>query len=461
MSLFSFFISENRVEFDLKELGSIDDFLSRLKNKPFLRENWANLFFIIIIAIPFSIFFVQGLLYGFDELEHSALTGLFISAFFYNLFIILIVIFILMNMKLRLTPTLLYLGLIFMVIFFILYLPGMYGGDVNQVVYTGAQCLWEGKNPYDPNELYIQHGSPTGAGVFHEGTYPYLPVDLLSYGLILGIFNLISSFLVNGDVPIWLPGFNDVGLTLANLILTAIGCLFTYFLFPEDRFQGPILALLLMIPFVWSSAPLMMLYAIIGFYFYQSSFKNKEYFVILFFTLSALSKYFAGIFLVAIWITFLYEKEWKKVIAAPGIPIFMFLIVSLPFNFIWVLESTVLFYNSARRHIEDGSLGGTIVAEFARYFDLIDIIGILTLIGLILIFIIGMFIKKNTELRLVVMSLLSLLVINSFAVPFLAIAIFGVILFDYTLITSSQREKSTIMKEEPIESIPESDPLQI
>ena len=296
----------------MKELSNFDDFLSRLKNNLFLRENWANIFLIVILAVPFSIFFAQGLLFGFDELEHSAVSGLFISAFFYNLFIILMVLFIFSNMKLRLTPSLLYLGLIFMTVFFIFYLPGMFGGDVNQVVYTGAKCLWEGKNPYDPNELYIKHGSPTGAGVFHEGTYPYLPVDLLSYGLILGIFNIISSFLVNGDVPIWLPGFNDVGLTLANLIFTAIGCTFTYFLFPKDRFQGPILAFLLMIPFVWSSAPLMMLYAIIGFYFYESSYKYKDYFVIIFFTLSALSKYFAGVFLVAIWITYLYEKEWKR-----------------------------------------------------------------------------------------------------------------------------------------------------
>ncbi|MHA2202672.1 MAG: hypothetical protein ACW991_03185, partial [Candidatus Hodarchaeales archaeon] len=180
----------------MKELGRFDEFLSRLKNNPFLSKNWANLLFIVIIAIPFSIFFIQGLLYGFDELEHSAVSGIFISALFYNLFIILLVIFILANIKLKLSPILLYLGLFFIIVFFIAYLPAMYGGDVNQVVYTGAQCLWEGKNPYDPIELYIKHGSPTGAGVFHEGTYPYLPVDLLSYGLILGVFNLISSFLV-------------------------------------------------------------------------------------------------------------------------------------------------------------------------------------------------------------------------------------------------------------------------
>ncbi|MFX0204653.1 MAG: hypothetical protein ACFFDT_01615, partial [Candidatus Hodarchaeota archaeon] len=263
----------------MKEFSSIDKFLSRLKNNPFLSKNWANLFFIIIIAIPFSIFFIQGLLYGFDELEHSAVTGLFVSALFYNLFIILLVIFILGNAKLKLSPKLLYLGLLFIVVFFIVYLPAMYGGDVNQVVYTGAKCLWEGKNPYDPVELYIKHGSPSGAGVFHEGTYPYLPVDLFSYGFLLGFFNLISSFSVSGEVPIWLPGFNDLGLTLANLILITVSAMFTYFLFPEDRFQGPILAFLLMVPFIWSSAPLMMFFAIIGFYFYQSSIKNKDYFV--------------------------------------------------------------------------------------------------------------------------------------------------------------------------------------
>ncbi|MFX0123912.1 MAG: hypothetical protein ACFFAE_09760 [Candidatus Hodarchaeota archaeon] len=430
----------------MKELSSVDEILSRLKNNPFLKKNWASLFFIVIIAIPFSIFFIQGLLYGFGELEHSAVSGLFVSALFYNSFIILLVIFILANIQLRLSPKLLYLGLLFIVVFFILYLPAMYGGDVNQVVYTGAQCLWEGKNPYDPVELYIQHGSPNGAGVFHEGTYPYLPVDLFSYGLLLGFFNLICSFLVSGEVPVWLPGFNDLGLTLANLILIAIGCIFTYYLFPEDRFQGPILAFLLMVPFIWSSAPLMMLYAILGFYFHQSSYQYKDYLVIIFFTLSALSKYFTGVFLVAIWITYLYEKEWKKVIAAPGIPFLGFIIVAFPFNISWVFESTVVFYNSERRHIEDGSLGGTIVAEFAKIFNLIEIIGILTLIGLLLIFILGLSIKKDTNLRLVVMSLLSLLVINSFALPFLTISVLAVILFDYTLITSSQRKKYPLIK---------------
>ncbi|MFW9903453.1 MAG: hypothetical protein ACFFFH_03910 [Candidatus Thorarchaeota archaeon] len=430
----------------MKEFSSIDKFLSRLKNNPFLSKNWANLFFIMIIAIPFSIFFIQGLLYGFDELEHSTVTGLFVSALFYNLFIILLVIFILGNIKLKLSPILLYLGLLFIIVFFITYLPAMYGGDVNQVVYTGARCLWEGKNPYDPIELYIKHGSPSGAGVLHEGTYPYLPVDLFSYGLLLGFLNLISSILVSGEVPIWLPGFNDLGLTLANLILITVSAVFTYFLFPDDRFQGPILAFLLMVPFIWSSAPLMMFYAIIGFYFYRSSLRYKDYFVILFFTLSALSKYFAGVFLVAIWITYLNEKDWKKVLAAPGIPFISFLVVSFPFNISWVFESTVVFYNSERRHIEDGSLGGTIVAEFAKMFDLIEIIGILTLIGLFFIFILGLAIRKNTNLRIVVMSLLSLLVINSFALPFLAISIFAVILFDYALITSSQSKKFELVK---------------
>ncbi|MFX0211595.1 MAG: hypothetical protein ACFFDT_36805, partial [Candidatus Hodarchaeota archaeon] len=109
-------------------------------------------------------------------------------------------------------------------------------------------------------------------------------------------------------------------------------------------------------------------------------------------------------------------------------------------------ESTVVFYNSERRHIEDGSLGGTIVAEFAKMFDLIEIIGILTLIGLLLIFILGLSIRKDANLRIVVMSLLSLLVINSFALPFLAISIFAVILFDYTLITSSQRKRFEIVE---------------
>ena len=444
-----FLFNKNEVGFDLKENGSIDKILSKLKSNPFLSSNWSNLFFVLIIAIPFSIFFIQGLLYGFDELEHSAVTGLFVSALFYNLFIILLVIFILGNIKLKLSPKLLYLGLFFMVVFFIAYLPAMYGGDVNQVVYTGAQCLWEGKNPYDPIELNILHGSPSGAGVFHEGTYPYLPVDLLSYGLLLGFFNLISSFLVSGAVPIWLPGFNDLGLTLANLILITVSAVFAYLLFPEDRFQGPILAFLLMVPFVWSSAPLMMFYAIIGFYFYQSSAQYKDYFVILFFTLSALSKYFAGVFLVAIWITYIHEKDWKKVIAAPGIPFLGFLIVSFPFNISWVFESTVVFYNSERRHIEDGSLGGTIVAELAKIFDLIGIIGILTAIGLFLIFILGLSIKRNSNLRIVIMSLLSLLVINSFALPFLATSIFAVILFDYVLITSSQRKTPETVENEP------------
>ncbi|MHA2248082.1 MAG: hypothetical protein ACXADY_24250 [Candidatus Hodarchaeales archaeon] len=453
MSPFSFPTIEKKGEFSLKEPSTFDDYLSRLRNNSFLHEYWANILIILIIAIPFSIFFLQGFLYGFDALEHSEASGLFFSALFYNLTIVLFVIFILLNIKIRLAPLLLYLGLIFVTIMFILYFPAMYEGDVSQSVYTGAQCLWEGKNPYNPNKNYIMHGSPSGAGVLHEGTYPYLPLDLLSYGLILGVFNIISSFLVNGTVPIWLPGFNNLGLTLANLIFITVSCLFTYFLFPEDRFQGPILAFLLMIPLVWSNAPLMMLYAIIGFYFYKSSHKHKDYLVIFFFSLSALSKFFAAIFLVALWITYLYVRDWKKVIAAPGIPLLGFLIIALPFNIVWVFQETVIFYNSSRRYIEDGSLGGTIVAEFAKAFNLLDIIGILTLIGLICIFILGLLIKKNTDMRLIVMSLLSLLVINSFALPFLFMSIFGALIFDYVLITSSQRKKNALIKKETTESL--------
>lgn len=428
----------------MKAPSNFDDYLSRLKNSPFLTENWANILLIILVSVPSVIFFVQGLLYGFDELEHAGVSGLFFSAIFYNLFIVLLVILIVSNIKIRLSPILLYVGLVFIGIFFLLYLPALYAGDVSQIVYNGARLLWEGKNPYDPNAQYIMHGSATGAGDLKPGTYPYLPLDLYSYGLILGIFNAISGLFVNGAIPDWLPGFNNLGLTLTNLIFTAISGVISYYLFPEDRFQGPIFTLLLMIPFAWSNAPLMIMYAIVGFYFYKSSYKYKDYYTLFFFTLSALSKYFAGIFLVALWITYLYEKDWKKVIAAPGFPIIGFLLSSLPFNVIWVFQETVLFYNSARRHIEDGSLGGTIVAEFAKAFNLIELIGILTLIGLIIIFILGLYIKENTNLRLVVMSLLSLLVINSFALFFLFIAIYGVVLFDYILITSSQRKKFRI-----------------
>ncbi|UCE13715.1 MAG: hypothetical protein JSV04_00735 [Candidatus Heimdallarchaeota archaeon] len=436
----------------VKAPSNFDDYLSRLKNSPFLTENWANILLIILISIPSVIFFVQGLLYGFEEIEHAGVSGLFFSAIFYNLFIILLVILIVSRVKIRLSPILLYVGLVFIGIFFLLYLPALYAGDVSQIVYNGARLLWEGKNPYDPNAKYIMHGSATGAGDLKPGTYPYLPIDLYSYGLILGVFNVISRLLVTGSVPDWLPGFNNFGLTLANLIFTGISCVISYYLFPKDRFQGPIFAFLLMVPFAWSNAPLMIMYAIVGFYFYKSSYKYKDYYALFFFTLSALSKYFAGIFLVALWITYLYEKDWKKVITAPGLPIIGFIISALPFNVIWVFEETVLFYTSARRHIEDGSLGGTIVAEFAREFKLIDLIGILTLIGLFIIFIIGLYIKENTNLRLVVMSLLSLLVINSFALFFLFIAIYGVVLFDFVLITSSQRRKFKIISDSISES---------
>ena len=81
----------------MKAPSNFDDYLSRLKNSPFLTENWATILLIVIISIPSIIFFVQGLLYGFDEIEHAGVSGLFFSAIFYNLFIILIVILIVYN----------------------------------------------------------------------------------------------------------------------------------------------------------------------------------------------------------------------------------------------------------------------------------------------------------------------------------------------------------------------------
>ncbi|MHA2226345.1 MAG: hypothetical protein ACXAC8_14140 [Candidatus Hodarchaeales archaeon] len=443
---------EEKVGKGLKQRLLLEDYLSRLKKNRYLREYWANIFLIVIVAIPFSIFFIQGLYFGFFELEHSTVSGMSISAIFYNLFIISVIILISFNIKIRLSPSLLYLGFFFVIFFVIIYLPGMFSGDVTQVVFNGARLLWEGKNPYDPVAKYIMHGSPTGASDLHAGTYPYLPVDLLSYGLILGLFNFISSLVITGNVPIWLPGFNNLGVALANLILIAGSCTFLYLLFPEDRFQGPLLGFLLIFPFIWSNAPLMMFFAIAGLFFFKSTYKYKDYLTMILLSLSALSKYYAGIFLVAFWITYLYEKDWKKVIAAPGIPFLGFIITALPFNMMWVFQETVIFYNSARRYIEDGSLGGTLVAEFAKFFNLIDLIGVLTFIGLILVFIVGLYIKENVDLRLVEMSLLSLLAINSIAMHFLIMAALILILFDYCLITSSQRRKYASVSEESVDS---------
>ena len=96
----------------------------------------------------------------------------------------------------------------------------IFSGDITQGVITGARMLWEGKNPYVIAE--VPHARPYPPGGFRYVTYAYLPVDLLFYSLVLGVMNLISTFIAGSNLPPFLPGFNEMGILITNLSLMIV-----------------------------------------------------------------------------------------------------------------------------------------------------------------------------------------------------------------------------------------------
>jgi hypothetical protein len=153
-----------------------------------------------------------------------------------------------------------------------------------------------------------------------------------------------------------------------------------------------------------------------------------------------LSKYFAGIFIVAYIVEYLRKQEYMEVLIKSGIAGVLSIIVSLPFGIMNVLNSTVFFYNTEER-ILDGSFGGSIFSEIILFLQLEDIIWLFTIMGFSIILIIAIIIDDLFQ-RLVITSCLALFVITGISAQFLVVITLILIISGQILLFEGQKQYS-------------------
>ena len=387
-------------------------------------------FLIIIFALtPVVLFITFAILENdFLVLDHSYWVGVIA----YNLTLILGIWIAASKKVLQLSEGLLWVGLGITIVLFIVFRDIIFTGDITQGVIKGSSMLWEGKNPYVVAE--VPHAKPYPPGGFRYVTYAYLPVDLLFYSLVLGIMNIISSIFVGTSVPSYLPGFTEMGIFITNLILMLISIILIRDILEIRWKQATLLGGLFFLVLIWNNVCLAQTLYIAGWYFHK---RKQTNLTVVFWSLSMLSKYFAGIFIVAYVVEYLMKKEYVDALIKTTIAAVLSLLVSIPFGIVDVLKSTVFFYNTEER-ILDGSFGGSIVSELILFFNLENIIWVFTILGFFIILIIA-FLIKDLYQRLVITSCLALCVITGISAQFLPTITFILIIAGQIIIFKNQR----------------------
>ncbi|MFW9778566.1 MAG: hypothetical protein ACFFE8_06895 [Candidatus Heimdallarchaeota archaeon] len=394
--------------------------LGKIQNRvePYKKEIITGL----LITLPVLVFAIVAFMYGdFFQIGTHYPISEYTAVFAYNLVIVVGLLFALSDKRFRFSKGILYYILGIAVVFLILFNQGFFGGDITLSIIDATQLLWGGQNPYVVPA--VRHAEPNNPGVFRLGTYAYLPVDLVLYTALLGSFHTIASFILGGAAPDFIPGFNVQGIVLANMIFLVISYIIIRKTLEITGREALLLTLVLFIPVIWNNVCLTQMLFLAGCYFQQ---RNEPKYAVLFWTLSMLTKYFTGIFIVA-----LLVKSVKEFDLANGLKLFseMILLTSsffILFGPIEVLNSTVLFYNTPER-VLDGSFGGSAVAEFVLFFGLLDVVWIFTLVGLFCILLVA-FLIDDVYKRMIVTSLLSLFVITGIAAQFLPMILYVFIL---------------------------------
>ncbi|MHA1978406.1 MAG: hypothetical protein ACW98I_16000 [Candidatus Hodarchaeales archaeon] len=404
--------------------------LSNLQNKISLYKT--ELLIIVFATVPTSLFIVFAWIKGdFLVLDHSYWIGVIA----YNLVLVFGIWLAYTKKKLVLSEGILYVGIALTLILYTAFREIIFSGDITQGVITGAEMLWEGKNPYVVKE--VPHALPYPPGGFRFETYAYLPVDLLSYAILLGGLNLFSSLIAGPNIPDILPGFNEMGILVTNLALMCVSIYLLKEILEIKGKQAAVLGTFLFLILIWNNVCLAQTFFIAGWYFHK---REQTNLVIFFWSLSMLSKYFAGIFIVAYIIEYLRKQDYLEVVIKSVIAGVLSIIVSLPFGILEVLNSTVFFYNTEER-ILDGSFGGSIFSEIVLFLQLEDIIWLFTLIGFGVILIIAIFIKDLYQ-RLVITSCLALFVITGISAQFLSVITLILIIAGQLLLFEGQKEYS-------------------
>ena len=413
-----------------------NSFLSEIQDQILKRKT--ELFIIIFALTPAVLFITFAVIEdNFFVLDHSYWVGVIA----YNLTLFFGIWIAATKKVLLLSEGILWIGLGTTVVMFIVFHDIIFSGDITQGVITGARMLWEGKNPYVIAE--VPHAQPYPPGGFRYVTYAYLPVDLLFYSLTLGVMNLVTSLFVGANIPSYLPGFNEMGILVSNLLLMMISIFLIRDIWEIRWKQATLLGSLFFIILIWNNVCLAQTFFIVGWYFHK---RRQTNLTVVFWSLSMLSKYFAGIFIVAYIVDYLRKQEYIEAMIKTTIAVVLSLLVSIPFGLVDVLKSTVFFYNTEER-ILDGSFGGSIVSELVLFFNLENIVWVFTLLGFFIILIIA-FLIKDLYQRLVITSCLALCVITGISAQFLPTISFILIIAGQILIF--QQQKAMIVDEQTL-----------
>jgi len=383
-----------------------NSFLSEIQKQILQRKT--ELFIIVFALTPAVLFITFAVIEdNFFVLDHSYWVGVIA----YNLTLFFGIWIAASKKVLQLSESILWIGLGITVVMFIIFHEIIFSGDITQGVITGARMLWEGKNPYVVAE--VPHAKPYPPGGFRYVTYAYLPVDLLFYSLTLGIMNLITSLFVGTNAPSYLPGFNEMGILISNLLLMVISIILIKDILEIRWKQAILLGSFFFIILIWNNVCLAQTFFIAGWFFHK---RKQTNLTVALWSLSMLSKYFAGIFIVGYIVEYLRKQEYMDAVIKTTIAVGLSLLVSIPFGLVDVLKSTVFFYNTEER-ILDGSFGGSIVSELVLFLNLENIVWVFTLLGFFIILIIA-FLIKDLYQRLVITSCLALCVITGISAQF-------------------------------------------
>jgi hypothetical protein len=246
--------------------------------------------------------------------------------------------------------------------------------------------------------------------------------------------NIISSIFVGASVPSYLPGFTEMGIFITNLILMLISIILIRDILEIRWKQATLLGGLFFLVLIWNNVCLAQTLFIAGWYFHK---RKQTNLTVVFWSLSMLSKYFAGIFIVAYVVEYVMKKDYLDALIKTIIAAALSLLVSIPFGIDDVLKSTVFFYNTEER-ILDGSFGGSIFSELVLFFNLENIIWVFTLFGFFIILIIA-FLIKDLYQRLVITSCSALCVITGISAQFLPTITFILIIAGQIIIFQNQR----------------------
>ena len=445
-----------------------ENLFSRVKRKI---ERNPELSIGIVISIPIFLFIALALINNnFMILDQSYWIGILAFNFviFYGIY------FAYARKKIEVSTRILYygIGLSFLLLF--LFRNAAFSGDITLGVIDGARLLWNGENPYVVEG--VRHAIPDIPGEFRLTTYAYLPVDLLTYSFFLGLLNFLSALFLEMDLffplrfvldlllftftwifnPIlnfidvfnifpelqttgiasFLPGFNAMGILLTNLFFMIISSILIYKTLDCRKQEALVLGLAFFPMMIWNNVCLAQTLFFAGWYFHK---KEIDVLTLIFWSLSMLSKYFAGIFIVGYLIQYLYKKQYIRAIKLSLIPIGLTIIFLLPFGIIETLNSTVFFYNTEQR-ILDGSFGGSIFSEIILLLSLEEITWLITLVGFAGILVIILKLKDLYE-RLVIGSLASMLVISGISAQFFPMILFILILSNSVCIFEYQKKK--------------------